>query len=66
MLRSEVKVKTKQKLVFSKWLSNPTPFPVWGGGEGFFVGKNGMLVVGRMAILNFRGVSLISFEEGCR
>ena len=29
---SEVRsrVKPKQKLVFSKWLSNPTTFPVWG------------------------------------
>jgi hypothetical protein len=34
---SEVRsrIKPKQKLVFSKWLSNPTTFPVWGWRRAF-------------------------------
>jgi hypothetical protein len=36
---SEVRsrVKPKQELVFSKWLSNPTTFPVWGWRRAFCV-----------------------------
>ena len=39
---SEVRsrVKPKQKLVFSKWLSNPTRFPVWGW-RRVFCGEDG-------------------------
>ena len=39
---SEVRsrVKPKQKLVFSKWLSNPTTFPVWGW-RRVFCGEEG-------------------------
>ena len=29
------KVKPEQKLVFSKWLLNPTSFPVWGWRRAF-------------------------------
>jgi len=34
------KVKPEQKLVFSKWLSNPTTFPVWGW-RRLFCGEEG-------------------------